>query len=130
MKIALRFLLILLLMGGGVAAIHFNLFPLLEKELPFPDALLAESHLIIFSLTALVLVGMVAIARHFPDKVGFAFLASVLFKMVLVASYFIIRMKALPNPPDKQFILHFFAVYFVYLAVETLLVYNNLLKNS
>jgi hypothetical protein len=130
MKLALRFFLVLLLMGGGIAAIHFNIFPILQKEPPFSFSLLAEMHLIIFGLTALVLIGILAVAKHFPDKVGFAFLGSVLFKMVLVASYFIIRMKALPNPPDKQFILHFFGVYFIYLAIETLLVYNNLLKNK
>lgn len=130
MKLALRFLLVLALFGGGLAAIHLNLPSVLSIDLPFSLGLLVEAHLLIFVLTFLVLLAMVAINKHFADKLGFAFLGSVLFKMLLVASYFIIRMKALPNPPDKQFVLHFFAIYFIYLALETVLVYNNMLKNK
>lgn len=130
MKLALRFLLVLALFGGGLAAVHLNLPGILSFDLPFSIGLLVEAHLLIFVLTFLVLLAMVAINKHFADKLGFAFLGSVLFKMLLVASYFIIRMKALPNPPDKQFVLHFFAIYFIYLALETVLVYNNMLKNK
>lgn len=130
MKLTLRFLLILILFGGVIASIHLNLFPFFEEGYLFSPRLIAEAHLVIFTLTSLVLIALVAVAHQFPDQVGFAFLGSVLFKMVLVATYFIIRMKALPNPPNKLFILHFFGVYFVYLVIETLLVYNNLLKNK
>lgn len=85
-------------------------------------------HGLIFGLTAAVFLGIAAVFALDDTKVGFAFLASVILKMLVVVAFFFLYFKANADINKRAFILHFFMPYFVYLALEAIVVFKQLSK--
>ncbi|MAX81967.1 MAG: hypothetical protein CL843_17530 [Crocinitomicaceae bacterium] len=109
--------------------IHYSLF-LFGVDAGLTQKLLLETHLFIGMLTLIVLTILSLLLQKHFNFVGFAFLGSIVVKMMIVSFYFYVKMKVDDPPAEYIFILQFFVAYFAYLAVETVLVFQELSKKS
>lgn len=73
-----------------------------------------------FVVTALIFGILSWIGRSFPDFVGYAFMASIIFKMAAALIFLLplIQMEDFSKIPD---FISFFAPYFIYLLIEIVL---------
>ncbi len=111
----------------GIHQVLYNI-PAIQTQLS--QRSIIEIHTIIGSLTLLILFSLFQVKRFASQQVGMAFLASGLVKMIFVGSYFFFKFNTTEIEHPKTFTLHFFAIYFFYLALETYLTFRFFIKKD
>lgn len=82
---------------------------------------LLKINIFIFIITAIVIVLTYLVNEKLKEKVGFAYLALVLLKMV-ASILFLFPVFAEKTFQTKIYILHFFAIFLIYLAIEVVFI--------
>lgn len=73
-----------------------------------------------FLITFFILTGLYFVGKIFPEYIGFAFMGSILLKMI-VAVVFLIPLIKMDNVSKIPDITSFFIPYFIYLFIEIIL---------
>ena len=115
----------LLLFSVSFFLIHYFLTPLMgdfyrTKGILRIHLFLAISTLIFFAI-------MMKIKSNYPDKFGFAYLASVIIKMI-VTVIFLAPLLFGEKGITLKYVIHFFLAFFIYLFVEVYLLIGSLKK--
>lgn len=112
---------ILLLLGFSLILflIHFSIVNWIVSDLNFFYPVWGI-YLFHFLITVTLFSILYFVGKHFPQFVGFSFMALILFKMIAAIVFLLplIRMKDVSKIPD---FISFFAPYFIFLLIEILL---------
>lgn len=113
------------LLGFSIAfiAVHWIVNTLLLESNQLQNLFKYHAILAFLSLVIVFTAGLIKI--KFPDKVGFFYLATILFKMAIVV---LICFEFIRPKTDYTivFLSHFFLIFFAYLIVEVVLVLKSI----
>lgn len=84
---------------------------------------LIKIHLFIILTTIIVIFLSSKILKNFPDKVGFGYMGLMLFKMI-ASIFFLFPFFSIKTIETKILVANFFSIYFIYLAVEAIVLLN------
>ncbi len=105
--------------------LHYFIVPLMDKFYYMEG--IHKIHLFLSISTAIFFAIMLKIKSSYPDKFGFAYLASVFIKMIAVV-IFLAPLIFGDGGITFKYIAHFFLAFFIYLFVEVFLLISSLKK--
>lgn len=112
----------------AVFLIHYTINSLLQNHSLLPIKLI-KIHGFVLSITTIVILLSIKIYNLYSDKVGFGYLGLVLFKMIF-SVIFLYPNFATKTNETKILVLNFFAVFFIYLIFEVLVLLRYISKKS
>jgi len=117
----------LLFLGLIGFLIHFLLLRAFPEKLYAPGILYV--HPFLFIITVVIIIAIDVIFKKVkPNMMGYAFMASSLFKM-LIAVLYLLPVITKQVPYKTEYVIQFFMIYFMYLIIEVVYLVHKLKKN-
>ncbi len=122
-----RLLLFFALLSLFIFTIHFAINHFLASSLLQNQIL--EIHIFLFAISIATIYTTFTVKGKLPNYVGFSYLATVFIKMGISIVFLYPMISSKNHNMAKEYILHFFAIFFLYLLSEVVFV-SKILKSE
>ncbi len=120
-------LLFFALLSLFIFAMHFFINDFFRLSFPFNQIL--EIHIFLFAISIATIYTTYIVNNKLPNYVGFSYLATVFIKMGISIVFLYPIISSENHDVSKEYILHFFSVFFIYLLSEVVFV-SKILKSQ